>query len=65
MSLVSKIFGTIAAEDNDMNAIRKAIKIYSNYKKHEAEAAEISEAERKEAEEALAFLKLNDNDPNK
>lgn len=62
MSILSSLFNTVTADDKDYTAIRKAIKVYSNFKKREAEA---SEAERKEAEEALAFLRLNDNDPTK
>ena len=60
MGLLSSLLKISSAEDHDMTAIRKALKVYSEYKKRESEA---SEAERKEAEEALAFLKLNDNNP--
>ena len=59
--ILSKIFD-LATDEPDFNAIRKALKVYSEYKKHETEA---SEEERQQAEEALAFLKLNDNVPQK
>ena len=62
MSIGDKLFSIISSEEEgrDIAAIHRAIKLWKNYKKREAEA---SEAERKEAEEALQFLKLNDNDP--
>lgn len=60
MGIFGKFFKVAASEDEDLGAIRNALNIYKNYKKREAEA---SEAERKEAEEALAFLRQNDQDP--
>lgn len=60
MGIFGNLFKTVAAEDVDLNAIRKALNVYKNYKQREADA---SEAERKEAEEALSFLRQNDQDP--
>ncbi|RYG60337.1 MAG: hypothetical protein EON60_07530 [Alphaproteobacteria bacterium] len=51
---------TTDKDGRDVAAISLAYKKWQNFKKREKQA---SEAERKEAEEALQFLKMNNEDP--
>ncbi|RYG60756.1 MAG: hypothetical protein EON60_06005 [Alphaproteobacteria bacterium] len=55
-----KLLNVVESDAEDLAAIHSAMKKWQNFKKREKEA---SEAERKEAEEALQFLKMNNEDP--